>query len=361
LAIKVIHLISSLRRGGRERQLATILSHTDQSQFPSKIVYFNQSKSNYIAEYDLEGYYIHIPSTAFLLRMKDLYAFIKKENPDIIYTWGNLESIFTMLLSPFHHFRFINGSIRHGIRAKKISHYFRSFILHLSKNIVANSYAGLKANNLKRGQVLYNGIDDKFISQPHEDEKLAKKKQLLSLPEDTNVLISVANLVSYKDYFSILNSLKLIKEKGYQFHYVILGDGPLKQNLEQIIIDHQLSDNVLLLGSVQNVNEYLKTADIFIHSSKGEGCSNAILEAMASGLPVIASNTGGTPEIIDTENGFLFEYKNFRQLADLIMKCIDNKTEMERMGSSSIEKIKEKFTIDGMMQNYYGIISAVVK
>lgn len=354
----IIHLITSLKRGGRERQLATIVSNTDFKKYPTKILYFNDNISTYFSEYALKQHSIKIKSTMFFPRLIEFNKLIKKTKPNVIYTWGNLESIFTILLSPFHTFKFINGSIRHGIRSLKFSHYFRSVILHLSQNVVSNSYAGLKANNLNKGQVLYNGIDDKFIWKLSKQEKIKKKKKVLNIEQNIPVIISVANLVPYKDYYSVLKALKLIKDEGYKFHYLILGDGPLRKNIEQKIKEFDLSKNAKIIGTVENVHEYLQLSDIFIHSSKGEGCSNAILESMAVGLPIIASKTGGTPEIVTEENGFLFEYKNFYQLFKALEWCFENYDDCKKMGYNSNKKIKDKFSVNSMIQKYYRIINS---
>jgi glycosyltransferase involved in cell wall biosynthesis len=358
MAIKIVHFISSLSRGGKERQLATIVSNTDFEKYPTKIVYFNERTHTYVDEYNLKKHSIKIESKSFWKRLFELNQTIKQEKPVIIYTWANLESLFILLLNPFYQFKFINGSVRHGIRSKKFSHYLRTFILHLSPHIVANSQAGLKANNLRRGKVLYNGIDQKFISKLNDKEKEEKRRSALGLESHKTVLISVANLVPYKDYFSILKTLKLLKEKNYAFYYIILGKGPLRGKIEETIKNYDLKQHVLLAGSVENVNEYLQIADVFIHSSKGEGCSNAILEAMAAGLPVIASDTGGTSEIVTKENGLLFEYKNAEQLEKYLLLLLNDKQKMTDLGENSYRIIKKSFTIQHMMNKYYKIIDS---
>lgn len=355
--IKIIHLISSLSRGGRERQLANILANTDQTHFPTKIVYFNERESSYIDEYGLAKSSLNLYSNGKLARLIELHQFLKTEKPDVVYTWGNGESVTILLLKLFHKFKFINGSIRHGIRSKKFSHYFRTIILHISKHIVANSRAGLKANNLNRGEVLYNGVDRKFI-EPLSSRK-ATRLELTGIPEDIPLLLSVANLVPYKDYYSVLEALKRLQKENYSFFYLILGDGPNRNQIQKYIKDYCLEDKIHILSNVENVSDYLKIGDIFIHSSKGEGCSNAILEAMAAGMPVIASNTGGISEIVNKENGLLFEYKNVCQLKENLVVLLSDKKRRIKLGLNSHRIVKKKFTIQNMMEDYYRLIKQV--
>ena len=358
MRLKIIHLISSLRRGGRERQLATIVANTNFYKYPTKIIYFNNSQNSYIEEYGIREHVIRLSSKKFLQRLLELRRLIAEYRPDVIYTWGNLESVCALLLRRSCQFVFINGSIRHGIRAKQFSHYFRTFVLHLSPYIVANSNAGLMANNLKRGFVLYNGIDSKFLTPL--PNRTSKRTELTHCPESTIIFISVANLVPYKDYHTVLKALALLKNGHPDFHYLVLGEGPVRKEIEALIKSSGLENNVTIIGNVENVHEFLKISDIFIHSSKGEGCSNAILEAMAAGLPIVASNTGGTPEIIDKEYGFLFEYGDFMELKALIKTFFQNPDLGEKLGKSSLEQVKMRFGINIMMKNYYQILDNII-
>lgn len=356
----ILHLISSLSRGGRERQLANILANTNQAKYPSRIIYFNEGKKSYFEEYKLQDISIKVKSKSYLTRLIELNRLLTINPPDIVFSWGNLESSFVLILKLNHGYKFINGSIRHGIRSKKLSHILRTLVLKVSRNIVANSYAGLRANNLKKGKVLYNGIDERFIGVFEPELRYKKRIELLGIEQHGNILISVANLVPYKDYFSVLKMLKRIKEENYAFKYLILGDGPMRNEILTKIKEFGLTENVIIIGHVENVSDYLKIVDIFIHSSKGEGCSNAILEAMAAGLPIIASDTGGTSEIVTKENGFLFEYKNQAQLTHCIKDLLTDNNKARNMGSHSLRIIKERFTIEAMMKNYYCIINDAI-
>lgn len=358
MGIKIIHIISSLSRGGRERQLATLVSSTNQQKYPTKIIYFNKKSNSYIAEYGLQDTAIQIKQKGKLKRLVELHKVLKSEKPDIVYTWGNGESVSILLLKPFHSFKFINGSVRHGIRAKSFSHYFRTLILHLSPNIVANSRAGLKANNLQKGNVIYNGIENKFF-EPLTN-RATHRQDLVGIPENTPILISVANLVPYKDYLSILKALKLLKEKGLKFYYLILGDGRMRKEIESVISSYNLVENISILGNVENVADYLKISDIFIHSSKGEGCSNAILEAMAAGLPIIASRTGGTSEIVKDHYGSLFRYQDYRKLFEIIELFIKDSSLRKKFSEESRLTAEKKFSLQAMMNEYYNVLNKIL-
>ena len=147
----IIHLISSMARGGRERQLANIVQNTDMKIYNTKIVYFNKSNNSYLDEYSLNSLALQIEAKGKIGRIIELSKNHESERPDIVYSWGNGDSIVILFLSLFHNFCHINGSIRHGIRSLRFSHYIRTLILHLSEYVVSNSQSGLNVNGLKGG------------------------------------------------------------------------------------------------------------------------------------------------------------------------------------------------------------------
>lgn len=355
--ILVIHFITSLRRGGRERQLATIYKFSDKEKETIKIITFYYIPNSYLHEYNMEEDVIFIKQKSFIKRLAELRNILLNEKPDIIWTWGGLEATYAFILSFSNKFVHINGSIRNGIVRFNKTQIERLLILHLSKNIVANSKAGLKANRIKRGNILYNGIDGKFFSDNRKENLIFQfSEENKSFSIDCPIIISLANFEPYKDYFTIFKALEIIRSKKIQFKYLIIGEGPDRIKVEKDILKNNLGEFVILLGHRQDVTELLSLSDLFIHSSRGEGCSNAILEAMAAGLPVIASNTGGTSEIVNNSVGRLFEFQNEVQLADRIEELILDKNLREQLGNQAKIKARNEFSIERMMSNYYSII-----
>lgn len=351
--LKIIHFISSIRRGGTERQLCTIFKYCDKKEFPTKIFYFHASKINYLSEFNIANNDLILCNKKTLFqRLLFTYRLFKKEKPDIVYAWGTVESLITLILKPFFDYTFINGSIRHGIVSKKWSHRLRTGLLHLSSNIIANSKAGLKANGLKRGEILYNGLDERFFEEISLEDKWIDLQYRIDKP----VLISVANLVPYKDYFTVLKALSTLNKEGFSFTYFIVGTGPMKLEIELKISELDLSKSIILVGGTSSIKEYLGISNIFIHSSKGEGCSNAILEAMASGLPIIASDVGGTSEIVHPEFGVLFEYKNSDQLTNYLRQLILNPELVKKLGENARIYAEANFSNTKMIREYSNLI-----
>ena len=130
----------------------------------------------------------------------------------------------------------------------------------------------------------------------------------------------------------------------------------MENKIRNLIEEFGLKKKVTVYNNVDNIKGFLINSDMFIHSSKGEGCSNAILEAMASKLPIIATNTGGTPEFVTSERGVLFEFGNFEDLAKKIEKFIENPSDTKQKGLNAYNYVKEYHNVEKMMTDYYKLI-----
>lgn len=357
MRIKVVHIISSLGRGGRERQLSIICSHA--RSVDNRVICFNSRDAEYIDEYCLGDKLHFIGFRGFWKRLRDTRRLMKQLEPDLLISWGNMESLLAMLLGALEGARFINFSIRHGIRKARWSHFSRMLVLHLSRFVVANSIAGLRANKLRRGMVLYNGVE-KLPPDVSEAEKRAQRRELLGDVSEP-VIVSVANFVHYKDYPTVLKSLNRIKNNGREFHYIMIGEGPRRKELEGLISQLGLKNEVSLTGSIKNVDDYLSVCDIMVHSSMGEGCSNAILEGMKHGLPIVTTRVGGTPEITTEENCLLFDYGDEDTLEKHVTSLLNDSVKRASMGKKSRVIVLERFTVEKMIARYELIVNAVAR
>lgn len=123
----------------------------------------------------------------------------------------------------------------------------------------------------------------------------------------------------------------------------------MKKYYDNYLIINDLIKNVIFYGSINNPENYLAGADIFIHSSDGEGCSNVILEAMYMGLTIVTTNTGGNLEILD-DNAITFSYQDYQALYKAISTLINDEKLRKEIGKKSNSIVKERFTIEQMIK-----------
>jgi glycosyltransferase involved in cell wall biosynthesis len=355
----LVFTIDSIGRGGKERAMAILTAGLITRNYQIKIFAKRiGDEGDYVKEYNIDRDSIEIYNG-----FRQFRQLVKENRPDIVVSWDAITSFYNLFLYRFYNYKFINGSIRHGIRLRNFTHLFRSIICYLSPCLIANSLAGLKANNLipgKRRFVLYNGTESKFTNQLTEFDIESLKMRLIPgySINPGFVFITVANFVPYKDYFTVFKALKKVKDK-FVFYYLLIGDGPMRKEIEMIIKECDLEKNVILIGRTENITDYLFAADLMIHSSRGEGISNAILEGMYAGLPVIAANVGGVPETIYPGSSMLFPYKNHEALYSCLLKSKELNESLD-VGSEKYQTHLRKFSVETMVRRFEEIVNTVI-
>jgi len=346
--MRIVFCTDTLGRGGKERQIALVTRNM--LDYGHEVFWITQawSKGNdYLTEYNLDPSLVSVlQDRSYHKGLKQIKKLLDSLNADVVIGWDMKSCFWLLVLNISRKWLFINGSIRHGIRKNSLEHRFRSWIARLSPYLIANSEAGLKANKLKlnaRRKVIYNAVD--IPRKIREEEKKNIIEELhLSVKAETKIFLSVANLNPYKDYPTVLKALAQIDQ---EFSYLIIGEGPERKNIENTIKSLGLQDKVSLLGRRSDIQVFMQIADLFIHSSRGEGCSNAILEALAANLPVVASKVGGTPEILPRNLGWLFEYSNkdslkgamreaLAQLNDQVVNAEDYRKHLDHFTNASV-------------------------
>lgn len=210
-----------------------------------------------------------------------------------------------------------------------------------------------------RFAVLYNGVDTRRFC-PAVD-RVGERAQL-GIDSDTLLIVTVANFSPVKDHASLLDAVARLPSGAKKLRFLFLGEGPLRGTLETQVSALGLDDLVAMPGSSGQVARYLAVADLCILPSRLEGMSNAILEAMASGLPVIARAVGGNPElVVDGLTGFLCPPDDVPALAEAIGRLIDDDALRCDMAAAARQRAESVFSIEAMMAAYGDFYRSVVE
>jgi sugar transferase (PEP-CTERM/EpsH1 system associated) len=199
-----------------------------------------------------------------------------------------------------------------------------------------------------RIRVIRNGVDTVRFSPTMRD---AARRESGFGPADI-VLGTAGRLVPVKDQKTLLHAWSLLKQRGVRFVGVIAGKGALKDDLEALASSLGL-DNVRFLGNRPDVERVMAALDVFILSSVSEGLSNTIQEAMASGLPVVATDVGGADElVVPGETGLLVPASDPGAMADALESVVRDEAARLRMGRASRARSEGVFALDGMVRDY---------
>lgn len=191
--------------------------------------------------------------------------------------------------------------------------------------LVGISAEVVKQLSLKHSTKQIEKIPSSPVSYPSDSRQAEAIRKKFS---DQFLIIQAAKMLKHKGYDVTLAAARLIEQQQLPIHIALLGDGKDMQEIQALASELR---NISFEGKQSNMGDWFSAADLLIHPSYTEGLGSVILEAMQSGLPVIASNTGGIPDIIsDQKNGLLIEPGNAQQLADSISTLYNNQPDRER-------------------------------
>jgi sugar transferase (PEP-CTERM/EpsH1 system associated) len=210
---------------------------------------------------------------------------------------------------------------------------------------------------------IYNGVD---LEQFHPGS--AKQVDLPPagfLSAESFVIGTVGRLAAVKDQTTLIRAFKLLLDAdpayGNDLRLIIAGDGPLREELEALISELGVARFVWITGDRNDIADLLRLFDLFVLSSLGEGISNTILEAMATGLPIVATDVGGNPELVqEGVNGRLIPGEDPAVLASRLQECIGDREQLRRMGTASLEKVKTQFNWQNTVERYLSVYDEVV-
>jgi len=199
-------------------------------------------------------------------------------------------------------------------------------------------------------QVIHNGIHAFSGSNELSIEQI---RQEIGVAKKDMVIMHVANLTPVKGHKYLINALSHIVKKFQNVKLVLVGEGELRKDIEDQIKKNGLEDHILLLGKREDARRLLYAADVCVLSSVSEGMSNAILEYMEAGKPVVATQVGGNPELVlEGQTGFLVDQENSDQISERLLQLIVDERMRQTFGLNGQKRIKEEFSMARMISTY---------
>lgn len=205
----------------------------------------------------------------------------------------------------------------------------------------------------KKIRIIDNGIDINRYNKKTETEKIKKE---LGFKDDERIVGTIGCLKKEKGYFYLLRAGKEIIDINKNVKFLIVGNGPLRNWLEDEADRLNIRKNIIFTGYRNDIPELLSAMDIFVLPSIREGLPIALLEAMASKTAVIATKVGAIPKVIQNEeNGILLEPKDVNGLKDAIINLLNDNNKMQKLALQGYEKVKREFSSEIMCKRYFNI------
>lgn len=201
----------------------------------------------------------------------------------------------------------------------------------------------------KKTIVIPNPVDDSFLGET------------VLMSERDDVIISVGRLAPQKDFTSLIKAFASFADRFPSYSLVIFGEGPQRKELEELIERLNINNRVRLPGRSNDLFNQLSRAKVFVQTSKFEGMSNAVIEAVCSGLPVVTTEVSGAKHMVkDRENGFIVSIGNVEGIANRIVYLLSNQDLLASYSSASYN-MRDSYRIDTISSQWECLINEVIR
>jgi glycosyltransferase involved in cell wall biosynthesis len=264
---------------------------------------------------------------------------------DIVHSFGSISDISALFAAQMTGCKVINGSIRSARKKLTRRDLLSRFAMRFADVVVANSRAGLRAFGMEREEkamVIGNGLD----TAPFECVEPYRHQ--------APYILMVGNFTGKKDHAALINAFPGVLKQFPGLCLLLVGKGPRLALYRQLVVQLGLMDHVAFITDCNDPASYIKGAEVCVLlSSDGEGMSNVVMEYCALERPVIASDTGGNPEILVNEkSGLLLQSHRPETVCDAIVSLLDDKAFAARLAASGKQAIVENHSLEKMVSEY---------
>jgi len=359
--------------GGTERQLYLLASSLNSSLFRPIVAELNPSNSLLSTSKQVENFKVyHLPTQRFynlygLRQLSRLCLIAKREKVDIIHTFFEKSEVMGWIVSRIADIPIWITSRRDlGFKRKNIYKKIFAFTERNCKKCIANCIAvkdeTVRQEGLAREkiEVIYNGLELSQFQMHNGENPLIEE---LVVDDGVPLVGMIADFnFEIKGHIYFLGAAKKILEKIPNVRFILVGDGPLRPLYEEVAQELRVEKNVYFLGKRTDVPAIINSLDISVLSSISEGFSNVILESMAAGKPVVATNVGGSKEMmLDGTTGYLVAPADPQAMANAIIELLENPDKAKAMGVAGRKAVEEKFTIEAMVKEYEELYFSLLK
>jgi len=371
MPMRIMHVVNNLGKGGLENGLVNVIERADQRRFEHIVCTVRGLGPNAdrLAARGVQLHALGSNDSTSRVQTPALRRAIRRFKPDIVHSrnWAAIEAVVAAktaggcaVVHSEHGYE-AQASLKEPWRrtvARRVAFELADKVFAVSAQLrdLHASRTGFPAGRIA---VIHNGVDSKRFCP--DVERRNRIRQELGLSDAERVIGCVANLLPVKDHRTLLDSLGSVSEVHDGWRLLLVGEGPERPAL-QAVVDARpdWSRRVLFLGSSERVPDLLRAMDVFVLPSVAEGICNSLLEAMATGLPVVATAVGGNPEVVvDGESGFLFMAGDVAGLAGRLIELLNDPARRTELSSGAMNRVREAFSLDSMVRGYEQLYGSV--
>ena len=369
--MKILFVIGSLNVGGAETQLVMLIQGLVKKGVKCQ-VFAMQKEGALLSKLDDIGVEVfdgdYLSGLGIIWQVKQLVKcvfrlvrVIRAEKYNVVHTYlpmaNFIGSIAARLCSTLTVITSRRGLGRHQDRSS-VWRYMDRISNYLSDRVTVNSQGVwrdvVERDNINENKLvlIYNGIDPSIYDI--DNGLRSTMRASIAVRDDDIVIGMVANLIPYKGHKDALAALQIVVESYPKLKMVFIGqDSGIKSELEMVASDRGISEQILFLGRRDDVPMLLSVCDIALVASHEEGFCNALLEAMATGLPVVATDVGGNAEALSAgELGILVPAKDPEKIAEALLLLLDDSVLRNKFGKLAREAVAIKYSIETLVDTH---------
>ena len=364
--ISVLSFQSSASLAGSELMNFSIFRRLDRGRFDVEVCFLDEEGpvTEYYRSEGIPVFHLNFHLRPFPLVLRDFFGIFRRRRFDIIHICGLRANLIGRLVGYLCGCRCIITS-QHSVDGwRRFWHVWLDRVSSVFVRLyISNTFAG--AERLRRFErispskvrVIQNGIDP----LPFLGSCRGRIRSRLGVDGGKVVLLCVANFRRAKGHEVLVEVVDRLRRRGVDFHLWLVGDGELRSLIERRVRFLGLSDSVLFFGRRTDIPDILSDSDIFVLSSYWEGMPGAVMEAMASGLPVVATRVGGIPELVrDGETGFLVSPGDPDAFLEPVLRLIMDPGLRYSMGEAGRVRIVKHFSIDEKVRELEEVYESLV-
>ncbi len=355
--MKVLFLKEDLGIGGAERQLALTTKYLP-AEWERRV--WTMAGGPFADVIAAQGHRVYIRPRAARMDVRpawDLWRLLWDWRPDVVHSWDWMASSAALPLCAVLRIPVIDGTIRAGF-VEPHRPGMRRLCMTLSQRVIANSMAGLLAYGVPaaKGRVVYNGFDP---------ERLALCEAKPERHDSATVVVMTGRMTPQKDFSTVIRAARNLDANDRQrWRFVLVGYGPDRQRLLSEARDLTERGVTTFIDPGPEALPAIREADIGVlmtdEREHREGCSNALMEYMACGLPVICTRGGGNPELVlDGETGYLIDAGSSGLLVERLRGLAENPEVAHRMGVAGRRRLMEQFSTERMLADLLDVYREV--
>lgn len=356
-ALKIVLFCRSLNRGGAERQIIYLAQRLSKLGHHVTILSLYAPNSDWYDATDLTVVHLNKKSKWDVIGfIGSYYKFLRRVQPDVIYSFLAVQNIIAALTSLCSNSKIICGvrssfvDLDQYTRLDKILYWTERQLFRLNIKIITNSYAGRdyliqKSPSIKNKiSVVVNGTDfDKNVFSVSQRESFRQKMGI----DDKTVLVGhVGRYDHMKDHKTLIDAAQIVEQHNPNVRFLCWGHG--ERTYTQSLKHYANNKNINVIWHYEDVHPCYSAFDIYCLTSIGEGHSNTLVEAMAHGIPCIATDVGDCKQII-SDDKYIVPASSPSELAQAILSTIQNKKDYP--DQNQVSEVKEKYTIENLVNS----------